>query len=489
MICLVIRGPTYHDVIGQIEKAIPVADMIELNLDKWEKWDLDFLRRLRTQYKVAMLFTLRQKEQGGDYSQSEEKRLEDLEALATLLPEYLDVEDSVPKEFVNKLRQKHPQIKLLLSHHNFTETPLNLDALLSNMKRTKATIYKIACKANSSIDAMRMLSFLKKHNQEPLVGISMGEHGEATRVAGKLFGSQITYAMVEEGISTAPGQLVGSFIKENYHYASLTQTTGLYGLIGNPVSKSLSHITHNHVMHDMQLNGVYVKVPVHPDDLPEFMPYLKSLQWKGLSVTMPLKEKIIPLLDEIDPIAKEIGAVNTLVFRNGKCHGYNTDGIGALKAIEEKLSVAGKRVVMIGAGGAAKAVVYMLHKKGAHVTVLNRNKERAVALAQQVGCQGDGLEGIEREFQLGYDLIINSTPVEMPIDSRWILPGKAAMDLKTRPKETEFLRHAKAKGCDTIYGISMFYHQAVEQFKLWFGDSIDQNAVLHQLERAGNKHV
>ncbi|MDP1880011.1 MAG: shikimate dehydrogenase, partial [Parachlamydiaceae bacterium] len=192
----------------------------------------------------------------------------------------------------------------------------------------------------------------------------------------------------------------------------------------------------------------------------------------GASVTMPLKENVKELLDEIDPVAQKIGAVNTLFFRKGKVKGFNTDCIGALNAIEEQSGlVIGKKIVILGAGGAAKAIVYEACKRGAKVVILNRRSEKAQQLANQFNCEGYGLESIHEIYQQGYDILINCTPSSMPIEPQYILEKAVIMDIVSKPKETPFLQEAIKIGCQVIFGYDMFINQAKEQHQIWFFDS------------------
>ncbi len=388
-----------------------------------------------------MIFTLRSSQQGGSYPHSEEQRLIDLLSLATLQPKSRSRTPRSPN-FLTQISSQYPKMKVIRSYHNFSQTPEDLDTLYREMTTAPATWYKMATFAQNSAEALRFLCWAK--TRERLIAISMGPHGQISRVVGPLIASPITYASIDEEHNTSPGQLSAQTLIETYHYRSLTPHTRLLGLIGDPVSRSPSHITHNHLITTSGLDAVYVKMEVKPQELPLFIRWAKKLNFYGLSITMPLKEEILPLLDEIDPQAKEIGAVNTLLFREGKIMGYNTDGIGALNAIERHQSVKNKRILLLGAGGAAKAIAYEAHRRGARLTILNRSKERALQLANQFCCQGGSLEEMPRYTKAGYDILINSTPTS-PIPADCILPEALIMDIVSRPKETPFLKLASRK--------------------------------------------
>jgi len=201
---------------------------------------------------------------------------------------------------------------------------------------------------------------------------------------------------------------------------------------------------------------------------------------------MPLKEQVIPYLDALDPEAEQIGAVNTIVFRDHKHFGYCTDGIGALNSLEELGPVVGKTLLLLGAGGAARAIAFEAVKRGAKVTLFNRTQERAQQVAAHIDsphCTADAWEAIGR-YAERYDILVNATPADLPIDPLFIKPGTLAMDIRTRPVLTPFLQAAQKQGAICIPGYRMFIHQAVEQYRLWLGSSLDAHALLDQLEAA-----
>ena len=457
MISVVIKGPSFKEAHDQITKALPYADLIELRLDCFKELDLEAIKQLRSEFSIPMIFTLRSQSHGGIYTKSEDNRLLDIRRLASLKPEYFDLETHVAPGFLDEMI--HLDIRLIYSYHNFKETPDDLEALYQEMRKRPAAYYKIAVMASNCLDALRLMTWAK-YSKGPLIAISMGYHGQISRILSPLIGSPITYAGLED--EGAPGQLSAKTLIERYHYRSLTPQTALYGLIGNPVTQSVSDKTHN----SLGLDIVYVKLEVKPEELPQFLKYAKELSFRGLSVTMPLKETILPYLDEINQKAAEIGAVNTLSFEEGKIFGFNTDADGALNALEKEGAVSCKEIVIIGAGGASKAIAYEAIKRGAKVTIVNRDASKAKALAEHLGCTGKELH----EIPASYDILINCTPSPLPIRPEAILPKTLVMDIAVRPEESPFLKEAKEKGCRTIPGYQMFIEQALGQFDLWFKD-------------------
>ncbi len=482
MICAVINGPTFEEARQQIAQAAVSADLVELRLDCFSALKMDALNTLRSQFSIPMIFTLRSQSHGGNYDRSEEERLTAILSLMELEPEYFDLENHVTSSIIDTISSRFPEIRLILSYHNFNETPADLEKIYQEMKKAPAFFYKIAMYANNCLDAMRLICWAKQEDDR-LIAISMGPHGQISRILGPLIKSPITYAALEEDQQTVSGQLSVKSLIERYHYRCLNPSTTIYGLIGDPVHQSISDETHNHLMEVCHLNSVYLKIKVKPGELKVFLEFAKQLPFHGLSVTMPLKEHILPFLDEIDSKAAAIGAVNTLLFDNGKIFGFNTDCSGALNAIEKDYTVKGKKIMIIGAGGAAKAIAYEAQRRGGLVTIVSRNAKKALEAARGMNCKSYGLDNIEASSEARYDIIINCTPVCPPIAFTYILPQTIVMDITTKPKETLFLQHAKEKGCRVIYGYQMFIEQALGQFKLWSRQSIDMDQRRKILEK------
>lgn len=446
----------------------PEGDLYEWRLDLFDSYTLEELRPLRKSLKKPVIFALRSQEQGGRFRGSEEERCAEILRLATLEPTYFDLEWTLPSSFVAEFARRFPSIRIVISSHDFAKTPSDLEGHLKQMQRPGGHLYKMACMANSTNDALRMLCFVKKH--APLLGVCMGTKGALTRILGPLVGAPWTFAPLDQ--PTAPGQISPQELRSLYGLESGRQ---IYGLVGNPVSQSISHLTHNHLMRRLHLNGVYVKMEVEKEELAQFFALAKELGIRGLSVTMPLKEAVLPYLHRIEE--KEVGAVNTLFFER-ELLGINTDGKGALDALEAKCKVEGRLVVILGAGGAARALVHEALARGARVHILNRTRERALELARLMGAQGGALEELAG---LPYEVLINTTPDPMPIPQEAIRPRTLVMDIKTRPKMTRLLEEASAKGCTLVYGYEMFINQALGQYGLWF-PHIDRKAAYRILE-------
>ncbi len=261
---------------------------------------------------------------------------------------------------------------------------------------------------------------------------------------------------------------------------SINGTTKLYGILGHPVGHSMSPAMHNAALQAMGINGVYVPMDVQPSDLAAAVTGLRALGFVGLSVTVPHKEEVMNCIDEIDPVAERIGAVNTLLFRQRPgeeqitVRGFNTDWLGSNLALAEKIQLAGSRVLVLGAGGAAKGVCFGLVEAGAEVMITNRTEEKGKKLADWLGCtfiSGNQLG------QVRADVLINTTSVGMEpyaeniaIDPDLLEKFKVVMDIVYAPLQTRLLREAVQAGCETIDGLAMLQFQAAVQLKIWTGE-------------------
>jgi shikimate dehydrogenase len=252
---------------------------------------------------------------------------------------------------------------------------------------------------------------------------------------------------------------------------TINQHTQLYGVIGNPVRHSLSPSLHNAAFRAKGVNAVYLAFEV--TDLEGCIRGVRSLGIKGLSITIPFKQDVIPLLDDIDGLARGIGAVNTVVNDNGSLKGYNTDAMGALRALEEKTALSGKSVCIVGAGGAARAIGYILKQQEIEIIIANRSQAKGMTFAESLGCRFANLKELA---DLKPDILINTTPVgmspevdESPVPEEALREGMVVMDVIYNPFKTKLLAAAEAKGCLIINGLPMFIYQGAEQFRLWTG--------------------
>jgi len=267
--------------------------------------------------------------------------------------------------------------------------------------------------------------------------------------------------------------------------------TELYGVIGNPVRHSLSPMIHNGFFKRLGRNAVYLAFEVK--NLEETLRGIRGLEVRGVSVTTPFKTEVIPFLDKIEGLAKKIGAVNTIVNRGGRLIGYNTDCEGALGALEEEINLRGKKVVLLGAGGAARAIGFGLKRRDCQINISNRSKKKGEGLSKELGCVYLPTSSLVRmkAGELGADVVINATSLgmvprdgETPIPKKLLKEGMMVMDIVYQPLQTRLLREAKEKGCFTINGLEMFIRQGVAQLEIWTGERLEIKQIRKDLLRA-----
>lgn len=253
-------------------------------------------------------------------------------------------------------------------------------------------------------------------------------------------------------------------------HTTITASTKLCAIIGNPIEHSLSPLIHNAAFEHLKLNYVFLAFKV--GHLKEAVMGIRALSLKGVSVTIPHKVEVMDYLDDIEEVAGKIGAVNTVVNREGKLHGYNTDWSGAIKALEKKMELRGKKTMLLGAGGAARAIAFGLKEKDVDLTILNRTVKKAEVLATELGCQYGGLELME---SFKPDILINTTSLgmypqvnDMPVRKAF-LKDMLVFDIVYNPLKTLLIREAEQNGCVTVVGLEMFVNQAALQFELWTG--------------------
>ncbi|CRX39162.1 shikimate dehydrogenase [Estrella lausannensis] len=475
LICVPVIGRSFPEALEQIVETRNETDLFELRIDCLRGVSDEQVKELVSSMGKPFILCVRRQDEGGDFAGTEAERLKRWVALSALNPAYVDVESSVEDSFLETIRHHFPNAALILSHHDFRQTIPNLPELLRRMQSRKAALYKIATMANSSLDGLRMLQFLKSHRHAGLIALCMGPCGEFTRVLAALAGSRIVYACSSAGKRSAPGQIPLRQMLDGYRVPQMTEATRVFGLIGDPVTKSPSDITHNSVIEKLALDAVYVKIPVRKEELSLCLRAAASFGIQGLSVTMPLKEELVKLVDSLEGDAKDCGAVNTLHFNEGRILGYNTDGRGALDALEEWMPVRGKRLVIVGAGGSARAIACEASRRGAEVSLVNRTESKALEAANLAGGRGYSFDGWKLSRQ-SYDAMIHCTPLGMfGMDSslveELIDEGKCLMDIVVSKEETALMKQARLRGCQVIGGYAMLKKQAISQFRIWTEDS------------------
>ena len=468
MICIPIVGPSMEKALQDISAAEKIADIIELRLDLIANFDLPVLMKATT---LPCIVTNRTKLEGGQFKGSEEERVQILHRAIEARADYVDIETSTPRELLKSVLENKGQTKIILSYHNFSNTMEDLEPLYEIMSELPGDILKIVTYAQDISDNLKMFKLLARAQKDgrQLIGLCMGEYGELSRVLSPLFGGFLTFGALETGKESAPGQIPASILKNVYHANRPRKNFKIYGVIGNPVSKSMGYLIHNRAFQEIGSPDIYVSFLVK--NVEKFFNEFKGF-FSGLSVTMPCKENIIPLMDAVDETAQKSGAVNTVVKEENGWKGYNTDCTGAMQALEAKVDLTAKNVLIIGSGGTAKAIGYGVTARGARLTVTyNNNKERGEKLAQELGCQ---LTSIRDIGDCDVDVLINCSPVGMnpnidktPFPDRYFREGMVVFDSVYNPPETRLLKEAKSAGCTVISGVELFINQAVGQFEMW----------------------
>ncbi len=461
-----------------ISAAETIADIIELRLDLIANFELSALLEATA---LPLIVTNRTKTEGGQFKGAEEDRVQILRQAIAAGADYIDIETSTPRELLKSILDNKGKTKVILSYHNFSNTMEDLEPLYEIMCELPGDILKIVTYAQDISDNLKIFKLLKRAKKEgrKLIGLCMGEYGEISRVLSPLLGGFLTFGALESGKESAPGQILGSTLKNIYRVDQARENFKIYGVIGNPISKSMGYLIHNRAFQEIGSPDIYVSFLVN--NVEKFFNEFKDF-FAGLSVTMPHKEKILRLMNAVDETAQKIGAVNTVVKEENGWKGANTDCSGAIKALEAEVNLKDKNVLIIGSGGTAKAIGYGVTEKGAKLTVTyNRNKERGEKLAEELNCQLASIRDIgDHEF----DILINCSPVGMsphadktPISNGNLKPGMVVFDSVYNPPETRLLKEARAAGCTVISGVELFINQAVGQFEMWTGKDAPAKAM------------
>ncbi len=361
---------------------------------------------------------------------------------------------------------------LIVSYHNFRNTPA-LDPILRRLRRFPAQAYKLATTAHKPSDNLRLIDFIRDHQDFPLIALAMSEAGTLSRVLGLSLGCLYGYAAPSDCAGTAPGQLSAKALRSLYRPEKLTRQSRVYGVIASPVEHSKSPFIHNRAFQARRVDAVYLPFLVDSQQLPDWMKLAVKLPVAGFSVTIPHKQHILRYLDSTEPLARRIGAVNTVWRKQGKWRGTNTDADGVLKPLCKRLRPANASVLIVGYGGAARAAAFALSDAHANVTITGRNPKIAQALARAVKGQAVPLAECRRNR---YDVLIHATPVGMfPNVNECIfeedIPADVVLDMVYNPRETLLLKRARLEGCEIIPGSEMLLEQAATQFEIWTGES------------------
>jgi 3-dehydroquinate dehydratase / shikimate dehydrogenase len=484
-VCAVIATPRARDLRKLVRQALKQTPTVEVRLD-WLANDrerhaaLHWLKRSAPRNTV-FIATCRRRVGGGEFAGGAAEELFWLMKAKEAGCAWCDLEIETVKELRNKLPQGNalPR-KIMLSIHDFQRTPVL--AKKFKLLHGKFAALKVAAMSRNLPDSVRLLQQIGK--AKDVVAIPMGEIGLPGRILALREGSALAYAPM--AAATAPGQISLDELLRLYRAHELTHKTRVYAVIGNPISHSLSPLLHNAGYAAAKKDAVFL--PFLVENLREFLQTLPEFSVRGFGVTIPHKEKIVRHLDDCDPLAEEIGAVNTVtVRRDGNLVGSNTDYLGVLRALERKMQLKGSRVVILGSGGAARAAAFALAKADAEVLVCARREGAAKQLACAVRGSVLRRSALRKEK---CDALVNATPVGMhphagssPLHASE-LNCSLVLDLIYRPLHTRLLELARARGIRVVSGVEIFLAQGIAQWELWMGGHAPEPAMRHAVLRA-----
>jgi 3-dehydroquinate dehydratase/shikimate dehydrogenase len=462
------------DLVEKAEGLIRDNTFVEFRLDYLSKPALALPKIKRfTEYHphVVAIATCRRVVTGGKFRGSMASQLDLLGKAAAAGCHLIDIElQTAAKCKPEQLQRLRNRAALILSFHDFRATK-RLEETLDKMVAISADYYKIVSTATTLYDNVTMMKFLEKRSDKhSLIGLCMGEQGIISRVLGVRAGSVFTFASVSPDEKTAPGQATAQDLRNTYRIEQVDAATRVYGVAGDPVEHSLSPTIMNAALRRENVNGVYLAL--HAKALKDLLACVRDIPIHGLSITMPYKEAILKNLDNTDSHTTKIGACNTVVrAQDGKLYGFNTDAAGVVRPLEQRITLEKAKILVLGAGGAARAAVFGLKERGAEVYILNRSVGPAKKLAHRARARVIKRADLKK---LMFDVIINATPVgmgntrESPLNENEI-KARYVFDMIYDPPETRLMKLAKAQGAQVIPGIEMFVHQAARQFEIWTG--------------------
>jgi len=484
MICLCLDRPTLAENRKIMDLAQGTFSMVELRADKLDSISEDELHDFIRAVPYDLVFTLREPVDGGLYTGSEEDRLHLTRIAIDAGSAWIDCEAFRSQSFFARMEEliAGSQTRLVVSFHEFQGMGIDPFARMTALRsQFPGALIKAALTPRNSGDFISLLDLADRlGNQHPFVVLGMGEWGSASRILYRRFGSEWTYASNPEAGAPplAPGQYTSFELSRLYRAGSWTPDWKIFAVTGNPIHHSKSPEIHNQYMIEKGIRGVYIRLQTEvPEDI---VTITRKLPLAGLSVTIPHKETLIPLLDETDDAVQQIHACNCVVNAEDRLCGYNTDAPGFLGPIDEMLGcgwLTGRSVSVLGAGGAARAVVWALKNRKARVVVFNRSPERARTLAAEFGVESAPWEDWET-LSRNSDLIVQTTSLGMhpntddPAAGYSFTGSEVVYDIVYTPENTPILKRAAAAGCRIIYGKRMLESQAETAGRLFYRTDI-----------------
>ena len=497
-LCIAVQGATPAELFSGAESARKDSGFIEFRLDALDKPAValpelkTFLARHRD---VTAIATCRRKPQGGHFTGSLNSEIELLQKAAEAGAHIVDLEVESAEQATRPQLAKFRAAGavLLISSHDFSRTrrPDGLNQTAQRIAAFEPEFVKVVSTARSLADNLSVLHMVQDQSLNAhVVGIAMGEEGLISRVLSPRAGAAFTFASLSEGSETAPGQVSARSLLDIYRLEQIDQATRIFGVAGNPIAHSLSPLMHVTAFRRENVNAVML--PLKVKTLDDLLAVIRDLPLDGVAVTMPLKQEVLPHLANMDPLTARIGACNTLrTGADGKLYGFNTDVAGIIRPLERRMRLKGARILVLGAGGAARAAVFGLVEQGADVTIVNRTHEKAAALARKAKAHVLKQAALAKSR---FDAIINTTPCgmtgfkqQLPVKENE-LNASLVFDLVYTPIETPLLKLAKARGLAVISGLEMFVQQGARQFEIWTGKPAPESEMLRVVELELRRH-
>jgi len=488
-VCVAVIGSDASELMEKAEGLVRDNTFLEFRLDYLPRPALalpKIKQFMEYHPHVVAIATCRRAASGGKFRGSIVSQLDILTKAAASGCQLVDLElQSAAKCKREQLQRLRTRVALILSYHDFRATK-KLEETLQKMVALSADFYKIVATATMLHDNVTMMKFLEKNSDKhSLIGLCMGEQGIISRVLGVRAGSVFTFGSVSEVEKTAPGQVTAQELRSTYRIEQVDAATRVYGVAGDPVAHSLSPAIMNAALRRETVNGVYLAL--HAKTLKDLLACVRDIPIHGLSITMPYKEVILSHLDNTDSHTTKIGACNTVVrAQDGNLYGFNTDTAGVVRPLERRITIEQAKILVLGAGGAARAAVYGLKERGAEVYVLNRTPGPAQKLARSARARTIKRADLKK---LSFDVIINATPVgmgntrESPLNENEI-KARYVFEMVYDPPETRLMKLAKAAGAEVIPGIEMFVQQAARQFEIWTGKPAPWDEMLFVVTKA-----
>ena len=426
----------------------------------------------------TLMATCRRHQNHGHFNGSIEEQVRVLDAAISAGARAIDIEIESAENAGVRLEQLRSKALVIVSFHNYGGTPA-VDPILRRMMKVPADCFKLVTTARKPSDNFRVLSLAKAYAKVPMVLLAMGEMGLPTRVLSAAMGGLYTYAAPNAAEGTAPGQISARLLRHIYRVDKFTKSAKVYGVVADPVRHSISPAVHNRAFQSRRMDAVYLPMLVHPAQLKDFFTMAGKMPIQGCSVTIPHKQKVMRYLDWIDPLARRIGAVNTITRRAGKWRGTNTDVDGVIVPLKKKINIPKSSILVVGNGGAARGAAFALAGAGAKVSIVGRNPDRVRALWKACGAtplMKDQLRGHH------FDAIIHATPLGMyPHTNECFfdeeIPGDLVFDMVYNPLETVLVKRAREQRKEVIPGLTMFLEQAAHQFETWTGESAPRSVM------------